>query len=219
MNTKIIVAIVAVAIIALIGWFVPQQPFVDQASLKNYLDSKISALGGTTNYDSLVINEEGLDEDSRFETDDNANAIFVDAGNDIVTIDGLQTGSKTGCFATSTTGTITEAQLMDHSCIYITATGAGQAALVLTLPATSTMTTLVVNEGECRTWWINADDVAAGTTTTMTLGVGWDLVGLDATGAGTGADVLDGNEFGVLSACREDDTDVTGFIYEYIHAD
>ena len=186
--------------------------------------SVVPSLGGagdTTSWtNDMVFNQDGhASADFRIESDANTHALFVDSGNDIVTIDGLQTGSLTGCFPTSTTGVLTEAQLMDHSCISITATGAGQGVIALTLPATSTMTTLIANEGECRIWEIDTDDVAAGTTTTMTLGTGWNLVGLDATGAGTGADVIDGNEFGMLKACREDDTDVTGYLYEFIHAD
>lgn len=134
-----------------------------------------------------------------------------------VVVDGFTQGG--GLFATSTTGTLTEAQLLANNGIYITATGAGQATLSLTLPATSTMSTLIPTAGDCRDWWIDASDVAAATTTTVVAGAGWNIVGLDATGAGTGADVIDGAEFGRLTACRATDTDVTGFIHEYIHAD
>lgn len=124
-----------------------------------------------------------------------------------------------GWFSTSTTGTLTEAQMLANNGIYVTAAGAGQAALVLTLPATSTMTTLLATAGDCATWVIDASDVAAATTTTITAGTGWDLVGLDATGAGAGADVIDGAEFGQLTACRKVDTDVVGYVTEWIAAD
>lgn len=124
-----------------------------------------------------------------------------------------------GCFATSTTGTLTEANLLNNDCIYITAAGEGQAVLALTLPATSTMTTLISSAGDCRNWFIDASDVDSATTTTITAGTGWDLVGLDATGAGTGADVLDGAEYGKLVACRQTDTDVIGYVEEWINAD
>lgn len=124
-----------------------------------------------------------------------------------------------GWFATSTTGTLTETQMLANNGIYITATGAGQAVLALTLPATSTMTTLLATAGDCAQWFIDASDVAAGTTTTITAGTGWNLVGLDATGAGTGADVIDGAEYGKLTACRETDTDVVGYVEEWIAAD
>lgn len=124
-----------------------------------------------------------------------------------------------GCYSTTTTGTLTSAVLSSNSCIYIAAAGAGQAALTLTLQATTTMADLVPTKGACRSWWVDADDVAAATTTTIVAGTGVNLVGLDATGAGTGADVLDGNEFGKFTLCRETDGDVTGFVEEWIHAD
>lgn len=124
-----------------------------------------------------------------------------------------------GWLSTTTTGTLSAAQLAANNGIYIAAAGAGQAAVSMTLPATSTMTALIPTAGDCRDWFIDNSDVAAATTTTIVKGAGWDLVGLDATGAGTGADVLDGLEYGKLTACRQSDTDVIGFLQEYIHAD
>lgn len=123
------------------------------------------------------------------------------------------------CFSTSTTGTFTAKQLADSSCIYITASGAGQAVLSLTLPATSTMGNVIPDIGMCRTWFVDASDVAAATTTTFVKGTGWNLVGLDATGAGTGADVLDGAEYGRFTACREKDKDIVGYMEEWLAAD
>lgn len=120
------------------------------------------------------------------------------------------------CFATSTTGTLTDAML-SSSCIYITSAGAGQAVLSLTLPATST--NLVSDAGQCRDWFVDASDVASGTTTTFVAGTGVDLVGLDATGAGTGADVMDGGEYGRLTMCRQTDGGITAYVQEYINAD
>lgn len=124
-----------------------------------------------------------------------------------------------GIFATSTTGTLTAGNLRDNKGIYITAAGAGQATLSLTLPATTTMSSFLQDKGACTSWWIDASDVAAATTTTIVAGTGWNLVGLDATGAGTGADVIDGAEYGKLTACKETDGDITGYIEEWIAAD
>lgn len=125
-----------------------------------------------------------------------------------------------GCFSTSTTGTLTSNMLERNSCIYISATGAGQGVLALTLPSSTTVSSLLPEDaGSCRDWFIDASDVAAGTTTTMTAGTGWDVVGLDATGAGTGADVIDGGEYGKLTACRQTDGDIVGYVQEYIDAD
>ncbi len=123
------------------------------------------------------------------------------------------------CYATTTTGTMIPSVLERNSCIRIAAGGAGQGVIALTLPATTTLSNIIPYKGSCRAWWIDAQDVAAATTTTITAGTGIDLVGLDATGAGTGADVIDGNEFGKLTLCRQQDTDIVGYVEEYIHAD
>ena len=130
---------------------------------------------------------------------------------------GASLGSN--CFATSTSGTLTTRTLLDNGCIHITAAGAGQAVISLTLPATTTMSGILPKAGSCREWFINADDVAAATTTTIVAGAGHVLIGLDATGAGTGADVIDGDEFGTLKMCRLSNGDVASYVQEYIHAD
>lgn len=125
-----------------------------------------------------------------------------------------------GCFATSTSGTLTANTLAKNGCIAIAPAGAGQAALSLTLPATSTLSgVLPLGAGKCRDWFIDNSQVAVATTTTILKGNGWDLAGLDATGAGTGADVIDGLEYGRLTACRERNGDVIGYITEWIAAD
>jgi len=178
-------------------------------------------LGGLTDVTSIdnpwVFNQQGRNVDFIVEGDTDTQLIFADASVDQVSVGGFTQG--TGIFSTSTTGTFTEAQMLANSGIYITAAGAGQAVLALTLPATSTMTTLIPDAGDCREWFIDASDVAAATTTTITAGTGWNLVGLDATGAGSGADVIDGVEYGKLVACRETDTDVVGYVEEWLAAD
>lgn len=118
------------------------------------------------------------------------------------------------CTATSSDGILTAAVLAANNCITGTATGAGQAAITLTLPATSTMTTLIPNAGDCKAFIYNGQALAAGTTTTFAAGTGWDIVGID-----TNADVIAGLNNATLLACRETDTDVTGFISEYVPAD
>ena len=118
------------------------------------------------------------------------------------------------CTATSSSGILTEAVLIANNCLTGTATGAGQAAITLTLPATSTMTTLIPNAGDCKAFIYNGQALAAGTTTTFAAGTGWDIVGID-----TNADVIAGLNNATLLACRETDTNVTGFISEYVPAD
>lgn len=122
-----------------------------------------------------------------------------------------------GCSATSTSGVLTQSQLAG-GCIYGTAAGSGQAAFSLTMPASTTMT-MIPAVGSCHDWYYDASDLTAATTTTFVAGSGHDVVGLDATGAGTGADVVDGAEFAWLTSCRERNGDVVTFIHEYIHAD
>lgn len=123
------------------------------------------------------------------------------------------------CFSTSTTGTLTARVLKDNGCIRIAPAGAGQAALSLTLPATTTMSSVLPKAGVCRDWFIDADGVAAATTTTILAGTGNVVIGLDATGQGTGADVIDGDEMGTLRLCRLTNGDIAAYVQEYIHAD
>lgn len=112
------------------------------------------------------------------------------------------------------TYTLTEAELLGASYLKLTASGAGQAAVALTMPATSTMTTLIPNAGDCRSWIYDASAVVAGTTTTMTAGTGHDIIAYT-----TNDDVIDGAEFAQLTMCRQADGDVTTFTTEMLHAD
>lgn len=122
-----------------------------------------------------------------------------------------------GCFATSTGGVLLPGDL-ENGCIYGTAAGAGQAVISFTLPASSTMS-MIPKAGNCHEWFYDASDLTAATTTTFVAGTGHDVVGLDATGAGTGADVVDGAEFARMTSCREKNGDVVTFMQEYLHAD
>ena len=160
----------------------------------------------------------GVGQDGR----DGRDGVGAFAGPDILQNLFLTGGASygSGCFATSTTGTLTATQLERNSCIYITAAGAGQAVLSLTLPtASSTNNALLPKDGMCRDFFIDASDVTAATTTTIVAGTNVDLVGLDATGAGTGADVIDGGEHGKLTLCRQTGDRVTAYVQEYINAD
>jgi hypothetical protein len=112
------------------------------------------------------------------------------------------------------TVTLTEAQLLGSNILSIAAGGAGQEVIALTLPATSTMTTLLPNAGDFREWIVDASALAAATTTTITLGTGVDLIAVT-----TNDDVIDGAEFARLSCWRQADTDVTCITSELLHAD
>jgi len=156
-----------------------------------------------------------------FSKGDNQVSVGATPGSDFYDSVFLRGGATvgSGCFATSTTGTLTAQNLGKNSCIRIAATGAGQGVISLTLPASTTLPSLFPDVGGCRSWIVDNSDVAAATTTTIVKGTGIDLVGLDATGAGTGADVIDGLEFGRLELCRQTDNDYVGFVQEYIAAD
>lgn len=76
-----------------------------------------------------------------------------------------------------TTYTITEGDLTNYSVFEMTPT---VAASTWTLPATSTLSTLLRNEGDTKRWiFINATSTA-GATFTLAKGTGWDLTGVDA---------------------------------------
>lgn len=109
---------------------------------------------------------------------------------------------------------LTQAQLLNASCFEFAAGGAGQAVIALTFPATSTMTELIPNAGDCREWYYSAANLAAATTTTMTAGTGHNIIAYT-----TNDDVIDGNEFAEIKMCRTSSTDVNTFVTEMLHAD
>ena len=123
-------------------------------------------------------------------------------------------GETTLTDANGGTYTLTEAEMLAAGTFRFAAGGAGQAVIALTFPATSTMTTLIPNAGDCRTWWYDASALAAATTTTMTAGTGHNIIAYT-----TNDDVIDGNEFAQITMCRATDTDVNTFVSELVHAD
>lgn len=144
----------------------------------------------------------------------------VNAGPEVTERQFFMGGATVGrnCYSTTTTGTMTASTLEKNSCITIAAAGAGQGVVALTLPASTSMS-FIPKAGDCTSWFIDAGAVAAATTTTIVAGTGHNVVGLDATGAGTGADVIDGAEYGRMISCRQANTDILTFVQEYIHAD
>lgn len=112
------------------------------------------------------------------------------------------------------TYTLTQAELLSSNVLKFTAGGAGQAVIALTLPATSTLTSLLPNAGDTRQWIYDASALAAATTTTVTAGTGVDLIAYTAND-----DVIDGAEFAVLTCWRQADTDLSCITSELLHAD
>lgn len=109
---------------------------------------------------------------------------------------------------------LTQAELNGCNYLYMTASGAGQEVIALTLPATSTMTTLLPSVGDYREWLIDASDLAAATTTTITAGTGIDMIAVT-----NAEDVIDGAEYSELRCWRKSDTDVACVTSELINAD
>lgn len=135
---------------------------------------------------------------------------------DIFTRGGLTYGDGVATLTDANGGTytLTQAELLGSSYLKFASGGAGQAVVALTFPATSTMTDLIPQAGDCREWIYDATDLAAATTTTITAGTGIDVVAYT-----TNDDVIDGAELAEIRMCRQPDTDVTLFTTEILHAD
>ncbi len=107
--------------------------------------------------------------------------------------------------------TLTEAELAANSIIEIVSTSSP--LLTLTLPATSTMKSLLPKVGDIREWIIDNQHAAA-TTTTITAGTGIDLIAVTAND-----DVIDGVEKARLTCWRKFNTDVGCIVSELLNAD
>ena len=112
------------------------------------------------------------------------------------------------------TYTLTQNELKDCNYLYMTASGGGQEVIALTLPATSTMTLLLPDVGDYREWLIDASDLAAATTTTITKGTGIDMIAVT-----NAEDVIDGGEYSELRCWRKSDTDVSCVTSELVDSD
>lgn len=177
-NLKIWVAVVAVAIIALMGLGLPQ-------TTTTIVEKVHETLGGTTNFDDMDVDS-------------------LTQGKACTTLTDANGG----------TYTLTEAEMLATNCFKFAAGGTGQAVIALTFPATSTMTSLIPNSGECREWIYDATALSAATTTTMTAGTGHDIIAYT-----TNDDVIDGNELSEIRMCRQADGDVFTFVTEMLQAD
>lgn len=132
------------------------------------------------------------------------------------TVESLTRGGRL-CTLTDADGgayVLTDAQMANCGTFEFAAGGAGQAVIALTFPATSTMTQTIPNAGDCKDWIYDASALAAATTTTLTLGVGHNIIAYT-----TNDDVIDGAEFSQITMCRRSDTNVNTFVTEMLHAD
>lgn len=122
-----------------------------------------------------------------------------------------QGGTVLASSTTAAVGVLTAAQITTYSQIDYTP---GNLAVSLTLPATSTMATLIPNTGDMVTFRIRNLDATAATSTTIVAGTGIDLIENE-----NGDVVIEGGNEAFLRFRRESDTDVTVSVDEYIAAD
>jgi hypothetical protein len=190
MTKELIISAIAL-IIAIVGVFTPAGQIVSTKVAEN--------LGNTT-----------------ADFWDTAEGYKVDGTKVINGVGGITQGG-TNCTLTDANGgtyTLTDAEMEACGQFTFAAGGGGQAAIALTFPATSTMTTTIPNAGQCRTWFYDAGALAVATTTTMTAGAGHNII------AYTNADdVIDGLEYSEITMCRVANGDVNTFVSEMLAAD
>lgn len=109
---------------------------------------------------------------------------------------GFAQGGQFTIATTASAMTLGPRDLADNAVISIKSMGAGQAALALTFPSSTTWSGLDA-PGVVQSWIIDNTDTNAATTTTLTAGAGVDI---DGTGAND--DVLNGGTAGLLSCWR-----------------
>jgi len=113
---------------------------------------------------------------------------------------------------TDGTETLTQDQMLNNNVLVVAETQ-GE-ALTLTLPAATTMTTLIPNAGDKRSWMIENAHTVAATTTTIAAGSGIDLQEPD------GQNVVIGiNNYAWLTCFREAGATVVCRVDETIPAD
>lgn len=113
---------------------------------------------------------------------------------------------------TSATYTLTQAELAAGNVISIANTQG--AALTLTLPATSTLTTVIPSAGNVRRWYIQNLHTTAASSTTMAAGAGIELQGTSTASA-----LIPGAFWGKLDCYRQASTNVVCFVSTYAVAD
>lgn len=140
----------------------------------------------------------------------------IDAGANIDASEGLTQGGGVLTIADAAAVTLTEAQMIANNVIMNTAsTTAG--IQTLTLPATSTMTTLIPTAGDSKKWFYQNNYTVAATTTQIVAGTGIVLLEPDE---GDAFDVLiDGAAYAIITCFRKSDTNVACTVMEATNAD
>jgi len=130
----------------------------------------------------------------------------------VITRGGLAEGGVFTIATTASSMTLKDRDLATAKTISISAMGAGQAALALTLPASTTWSSLPQN-GTAQSWIIDSVGTAAATTTTITAGTGVDIDGITAND-----DVINGGVSGELQCWRLPNGDIRCIVNEYVDA-
>lgn len=125
---------------------------------------------------------------------------------------GLVESGQNTLAITSGTYTLTQADMLNSKVLTVPASTTA-AALTLTLPATSTMTTLIPNAGDTQEWIIDNLRTNGATTTTLTAGTGIDIDGITAND-----DVINGDVSARLECWRLVTTDVRCIVEEMVDA-
>lgn len=136
------------------------------------------SLGGLTNFDEMGTTE-GYEVDNSQVIDGDGNWVGGTITGSTADFSGTTTVGRfeqSGGITTLTDAnggafTLTQAQ-MNSGVMSFAAGGAGQAAITITLPATSTLTTIIPNAGDRASWIYDSSFLATATTTTFAAGTG-----------------------------------------------
>lgn len=123
--------------------------------------------------------------------------------------------SQGGVFTLATTAssyTLKDRDLNENSVISVSAVSGAQPALTLTLPASTTWSSLPKN-GVHQNWVIDDLHTSAATTTTVTAGTGVDIDGPTAND-----DIINGGVSGILDCWRLPDTNIRCIVQEMVDA-
>lgn len=134
-----------------------------------------------------------------------------------ITTDGGSLHSYTSSTSTTaTTYTLTQADILNYDTILMTP---NTGDLALTLPATSTLTSLVPTAGDmAEQCWHNASSTA-GIDITFAAGTGITLLSATSTSGGIGAPTIQPLDIGCFKFVRQGNTDVTAAFTTYKDAD
>lgn len=190
-KTIYLIALVALVVVLALGFFIGKSSQSNVlSSVRSSSDTFVQGLKAGLTDQFVVTNSGGLT-----------------AGGNVLTLT-----SATDLSATAYNDTLTEAQMLDNSTIVIA--DSNVRTHTLTLPATSTMKTLIKKIGSSRSWLVQSQNTVAATTTTVLAGTGIDLQGYS-----NADDVLAGGVFGLLTCWRLKTTDVMCYTTETAVAD